>query len=574
MKITTLLMVSLCIVNAFCYEFAVNSLEGKCLQNGIERLFKDVKDLCVIYEEGYFPAINQPHVVLNIFTNLTLKLFCVNYVIYLQDFETFVKIFDGIRKSILWNELDSPRGNYLIINNQNDTVRKKLYNHLWQYDIYKVVIMESDKYYSANPFSAFFEDQLSSCQNYTALKFTDYVLLMDKRNFYHSTGYYYLPYTGVPRTKYQGITLMLMDLIETKLNITVIYHISSDEENNEFYTTGMTNQTRDLIYNGSLDSFFISNLYYHYWETYEVTGNAYLEEQMWIIAKPPLKSGIEIMISIFTYNTWLIIIITYVVTSLSFWCMAKFVKERSCDLPASFQIMLGANLSYYVAPRRLKSKYLKALIQINLIYSVVFFNAVHGSLSSVFTNPHYEKGISTFEEMVYSNKIPYWNMQKISLLKKQNSPLVERLIKKSIPYDAVTSPRNRVEFVRSNKNYCTTAYESYLQLYGTDGIRIIGHEFLIPHVIRFGMRKGHPFIPHINKVIKSVAEGGLVRKWVNDIKNATIRNGDTIKSKVILTMSHLEGPFDLLYYGLGTAAIVFVFELITHYINCKRIKIK
>lgn len=557
------------------------NLRENCLKGVVELLFKDTDSVCIISDNHhhFFPEnLNKTYVHVNLKSLLTGNdgRQYGNYVIYLSYFMEFVRDIIKLRTSQFWDVLNSARGNYLIINDGNDSLRTNVYKYLWEYDIYKVVIMQNDedgKFYSANPFLDknkvdVNEDELGTCQNYTGLTFIDYVLHMDNQNFYHSTGYYYLPYTGTPNTKYQGITLSLLNLIKTKINITIVYHISSYEENNEFYTTGMTNITRDMIYNRSLDLFFISNLYLHYWDTYEVTKNAYLEEQMWIIAKAPMKIGGQINISLLKKEIWIGLILTYVFVSITFWIIAK-IERAKYDIFASFHTIFAATLSNSYTSPHLRSKYLKIILLLNIIYSFIINNTTHGNMSSRFTHPGDQKGISTFYEMLYSDVIPFWHMQKISLLKTYNTSIAISLRKKSIPYDTVSSPRNRVEFVRTYTNYCTTAYESYLQLYGTDGIKIIGHEFLIPHEIRFGMRKGHPFIPHINRVINSIAEGGFTTKWVNDIRNITANDRDTTKSHVRLTVAHLEGAFDIFGIGSCIAIIILISERIVHKITRK-----
>lgn len=550
--------------------------EDNCANGAINKLFKNEADLCVIRSESGFKysadVRSKPVVYLNFEMYMGKARPCVNYVIFVKEFPIFQEDLRQLMRSEFWSKLRGPRGRYLIVNENdvdgNDTIQRgEVYSYLWTFGIYRVVMMQNHRakaFYAANPFAKRFkEDALGSCGNLSNLQFVDYVLRMDKKKFRHSTGYYYLPYTGNPGSKYQGITLSLLELVKTKLNISVVYHVSSNEENNEFYVTGMTNTTRDLIYNGSLDSFFISNLYLHYYETYEITDNAYVEEQMWIIAKPPLKTGAEILISVFTPQGWLCLLVTCALSTIFFWLLALIENEQSCSqISSSFLAIYGADLGIYAATRHLNSKYLKLVLFLHLLYSVIVFNAVHGCLSSLFANPGLQSGVNTFEEMLDSDVKPFWNMQKIALLEGHKSMLAQRLRAKSIAYDSVTSPRNRVEFVKTNRNYCTTAYDSYLQLYGTDGIRIIGREFLIPHDVRFGLKKGHPYVPHFNRVINAVQESGLVRKWVSDLKNRTGEGeGEANGRAIILTKLHLKGAFDLLLCGAALGAVVFLLEL-------------
>lgn len=550
-------------------KLPTDNQNDNCLSNIITALFNVDDALCFIAtEETLSIQLN----INNSFTFINQERFMgngvyVNYVLFVKNYKVFTQYIAKLRQSGIWDKLNSPRGKFFVVNNANSTIRLKILKHLWRNDIYRTILFQNDdqgKFYSANPFldKNIFnvnEDELGSCQNLSRVNFIDYVLFMDKRDFFHSTGYYYLPYTGVPGSKYQGITLSLLDLIKIKININVVYHVSSDAENNEFYVTGRTNLTEQLIYDGILDAFFVSNLYWHYYEVYEITSNAYLEEQYWIIAKPPKKSGADVIVNLFTLQAWMCLITTYIIMSLTFSLLAKIENERCYTTLNSFQVVLAANLGFYTAIY-LKSKYLKLLLFITLLYSIIVFNCVNGGLSSALTNPGYERGITNLKEMIDSNVQPFWNMQKIKLLEAHNTTMAKKLRAKSIAYDAVTSPRNRVDFVKKKLNYCTTAYDSYLKLYGTEGIRIIGQEFLIPHDIRFGLKKGHPYVPHFNKIIDLVVESGFVKKWVNDIKNVTW-DKTVVNKKVVLTIVHLQAAFNLLLYGLGGAIIIFLLEI-------------
>lgn len=84
----------------------------------------------------------------------------------------------------------------------------------------------------------------------------------------------------------------------------------------------------------------------------------------------------------------------------------------------------------------------------------------------------------------------------------------------------------------------------------------------------------HHLLPVINEKIRSISESGLLTKWQKDStkgsKDSIIKKGDKGghggSVQMILRLEHVEGAFLVVLIGLAIAFVVFLLELLTHWL--------
>lgn len=88
-------------------------------------------------------------------------------------------------------------------------------------------------------------------------------------------------------------------------------------------------------------------------------------------------------------------------------------------------------------------------------------------------------------------------------------------------------------------------------------------------------RRFHYFLPVINEKIRAISESGLLTKWQKDstrsrkIATADVKGGHgSVQMK--LRLDHVEGAFLVVLIGLSIAFIVFLLELLIHWLIKKK----
>lgn len=88
-------------------------------------------------------------------------------------------------------------------------------------------------------------------------------------------------------------------------------------------------------------------------------------------------------------------------------------------------------------------------------------------------------------------------------------------------------------------------------------------------------RKFHHLLPTINEKIRSIAESGLLMKWQKENLRAGLSESSDAANKgegaqMTLKLEHVEGAFLVVLIGLSAAVVVFLLELLTHWLLRKK----
>lgn len=86
-------------------------------------------------------------------------------------------------------------------------------------------------------------------------------------------------------------------------------------------------------------------------------------------------------------------------------------------------------------------------------------------------------------------------------------------------------------------------------------------------------RRFHHLLPMINEKIRSISESGLLTKWQKDSRSpgSKVEEGESTKRghggvQMILRLEHVEGAFLITLIGLAIAFVVFLLELLAHWL--------
>lgn len=80
-------------------------------------------------------------------------------------------------------------------------------------------------------------------------------------------------------------------------------------------------------------------------------------------------------------------------------------------------------------------------------------------------------------------------------------------------------------------------------------------------------RRFHHLLPTINEKIRSISESGLLMKWQKDGRKGMGEGGKNDDGvQMILRVENVEGAFLITLIGLAIALVVFLLELLTHWV--------
>lgn len=93
----------------------------------------------------------------------------------------------------------------------------------------------------------------------------------------------------------------------------------------------------------------------------------------------------------------------------------------------------------------------------------------------------------------------------------------------------------------------------------------IMNDCVINMPISIGLQKNSPILRRFNKYVRRIIEAGLVKKWLDDVMQATLQADSTEtteNTKAIMNLSKLIGAFVALFIGYIFSLIVLLAEII------------
>lgn len=552
---------------------AANNEARNCLNDLIALLFPPDDD--VVFIDA--PSISgvdckQPRVTLDAAgtaITATGAKFATNFVMFVDDHQQFARAFAVLLKSTLWSHHYSPRGHFLVVSELD-----LAFSELWQRGVHKILLykLDSGQVLTANPFASAGHNSpfvlvLGHCADLANVKFADFAYLADRWPFTFYRAFRYEPYYGDAYLDSVGLADVVVDTIakQFRFNFTHVFYANFSYAY-EHALYNHSNGTNSSLQAGVFDMFELVDAYdEHYWDGYDITESAFTDGQIFVFKKPGPKTNVEVMISIFRPECWMLILLLLLSTTTMIYLLIRAPEDPVVILLLVLATTL--NMASTSARRSINNKFVKALTLIYVIYAVHISMFFQGRFASLITHPPLQKDIRTLDDLVHSNIIPTFSVRKHRLITNGNdsSPLIAKLLRRAEIINLLT---NRIEFVVNNPKYAAVAYRSNYYLSGNDRqVKTVDSFSVVANEIRFGLRRGHPFTDRMNRIIGSIVSAGLTQKWLSDLKGSGFNgswNGDPEASRVVLTFDHLLAGFVIFVAGTVLAIAAFICELIFH----------
>ncbi|KAK4873880.1 hypothetical protein RN001_013240 [Aquatica leii] len=532
---------------------------SQCLKSISKSFFDPYETVYYIYDTHIidFERINENMYVIIDINQFRICQECraaTNFIIYVQTSKSLVTTLNSIILSPMWNKLQSPKGKYVVVTPEKSTTT--LFKVLWSVYLVKSVLLVYDnqsipKIYTCNPYA--YENQCGNyvkeyssqqCAENTSLQIKDISKNFNKN--YLSILFY------DPKLSYSNVFSVLTLMIQDALNVTL--------------RASLNNIENDL----TPPKLFISLPFYYGHPSYDLSDHYYFENNVWLVPVPIRISPFKALVSVFTVDIWILIIVIMMFTAI-FWWLGKVLLERNEYLKKLYFVfieMVSAtiNASVSVMPQTVA---LKILVVSYIIY-IIHIQAIYTSnLIRIFTNPPYEDSIDTLEDLANSD-LTIYSSRALKLFYKTNTlfevELSNKILSKLV---IVTNYTNSIEEGSRFRNCAIVIYEQELLSHKTDVLllmkKIVDNRLTGKRHHQFFIRKGSFFLDVINRIIAIGVESGIldkagekIRFQVSKIINVNENMEDS--DPVVLTMEHVYVVFVLWIAGMIIAIIVFIFE--------------
>jgi hypothetical protein len=218
---------------------------------------------------------------------------------------------------------------------------------------------------------------------------------------------------------------------------------------------------------------------------------------------------------------------------------------------------------------------LRVLFFIFVCYSFAVNTVFQAIFTTFLVTPGYEKGITSFEELVHSDLIYGRNIsieQILNQFKRYDHRLL-KLARLECPNHVTCLQRLFTKGDITTLSFKTQA--EYVYSYNIFGhsrnIKLCSvNDTLLAMDIVMSLTKGHPLLYRFNAVIRRSMETGLVEKYWSELNfNLQLQNLNKVKDTecelcsnmyFVFSLSHLRAAFLVLGFGYMFSVIVFMYE--------------
>ena len=281
----------------------------------------------------------------------------------------------------------------------------------------------------------------------------------------------------------------------------------------------------------------------------------------------------------FTLLTWILLLITFLFTFLSWYCIRRCVQCLVRDTMVSVTFVkafLDVFRSFVTGSMSLRfhSTIERIFMVIWVLFGIIMTSAFQGSLTSYLSVPKYLKDINTLKEVVESNiwLFIYGTDNTVSFLD-QDDESMARLRRKLIitpnlfeAFDKITKQDDvgfvmneyGAKFMLSSREFTK---EGYPILHGVK-------QSLLTNYNAYEIPRHSPYLDTFNLVIRRLTESGFQRKWYRDTNHQHSLNGNFTDSFFLnnaraspLTLKHMQTSFYILMFGLFISFVAFLTEV-------------
>lgn len=457
-----------------------------------------------------------------------------------------------------WNS----RAIYIVVKNQKGNF-KNIFETLWKHNLlYTAVIFlnsTKSKIYKATPFNG---NMCGKYQNFSSVKYHEKINFTTPKNlsgceikaFVMSKLLLFMPYVNDANATEQGIFQKNLKFICDSLNLKINFQDAGLKLEKK-----MQRNKKDFQKINDDILLIILLRLQRFYELYDLTDIYFFDDYNWIVRKSSKLPNFKVLLSVFSSKLWILLAVTFL-CCLFIYCILTNVNsfEKFFEINLILlRYVFGTSINIFF-----RGTSMKMFIIFYLFYSMNISILFQSKLSSMMTNPGYERGISSFEEMADSNLIPILYSFYRNAYEKLNYSYTRKIYDKSVAVSETFE--ERLQKVIDGR-YTTVVYKHSV-LYRPDylkKIKFIGSDFLMNMEACFNLKKDSPFLDSFNFYIRKIHESGFNHKWMNDIIwMKFIRDGKETK---VLTLEHVEGAFKILYVGISFGLVCFVIENLSYF---------
>ncbi|KAF2883370.1 hypothetical protein ILUMI_22815, partial [Ignelater luminosus] len=539
----------------------------KCLTTLIKDNFYDKNTLTYIYEDSedvYIPDLRiRPRVLINI-KNPTHLNFSVqsSIIIYLKHYESLNQMI------LQLNNLNSLRAKYFIVLTEKVDLNI-VFEILCDFDIIHVIIIDQTEnernlmlHSSDSCINGFFtrtEITINSTDGCDQ-KFVRSFLNQELKNLSGRTLHLLLHRNRLFPTlvdpylhPHPGILIALIKLIGERTNARIN---NIDKPLTDDLVINKRTKDISLIYllaRATTD-----------FERFDMSSLIYQDPVIWIVPKAAHMSTVKVIASMFITKTWIAVVLAFLLTSTSWYFLAKIEERKKLETLTSFSecilscYALMVNVPSNTLP---KTSPLRLLITFYTLFCMNAYVIFQTIMISLLLNPPRELGINTLEDMLKSGLTPVVSRLAHRQLNTSDHKIAEMILAKcEVTTKNITENLFNVAYYR---NQSTHIGEELLSMYKKerDMVDIIRsfNGGVQDIELNVAIRKGHPFLFTINNFIRAAVENGLMEKLFSDVGKFKYSDVSGHQTSVITT-EHITVMLIMWFIGLSVSTVAFFIE--------------
>ncbi|KAF5297011.1 hypothetical protein FQA39_LY12225 [Lamprigera yunnana] len=476
-------------------------------------MFEDQKTVVFVYD-GFISGLS-PNYISNPYISLDIRSpifktseYSNNFVINIRDKEDLRKSIRFLRRSTIWNPKTSPGGKFLVVTTNHNV--SSIFNCLWEHNIINSVVLtiSSDNltYYTSNPYHPknkcgksvqHFKTNKCEWEVPTELRVKTFNGCEITVLVYHFPQFF-------SKEPMAFLIRFLLFIFEDSLKVrTTFMHPRQSKKFFERLNITIFTRNSQTSWNS------ISSLTFH------------SEKIIFIVPVPEKMSAMQVLVSVFKFELWVIIMMVLLLMVLIWWITLKLHNKKLASYYFFNVILDVIHVTIWSSiPKVPKCKILKFIFLIYTVYCVHIQISYSSGLIRVLTVPLYEKGIRTVEDLINSD-LPIYQMfnNTESLLKMDyHNELSRKLLKKIVFSEEVR--RTILKNIYTDRN-CSAMMSRhyYYVLLSTDfyDVRTIYNSNWTKTIDSvFSSITGHYYFSRLNDIISIIHESGIYQKKWNE----------------------------------------------------------
>ncbi|GAB0100425.1 ionotropic receptor 87a [Sergentomyia squamirostris] len=383
---------------------------------------------------------------------------------------------------------------------------------------------------------------------------------------------HWLPYTVYSRDKgfIKGTEVFMVETMSERMNMKPMYTLMNLTKMNYF---GSKNNAIDF-YSDILEG--ISNIMIGGLSENAISRKLlsssipYFQDDItFCVGKAPLAPNWMNVFAIFTIWIWLLTITLLYISAYLLRALSLTDKAETGNMVWALLQSLALTLSTYAQynPRRF---FIRLYLICFMIYGLHFNTAYHSFLITVLTRPRYQIQVSSLpmavaDEYHFSgseNSLNYFNKDDAQ------STYVRRMFTICPDIDVCLDDLKRdselgVAVSREHARNSPLIDES-------DMFCFHHSENIYSYSISMLVQRDYHLLPKINDIIRTILESGLLSKWQKDSEVSKVHLGEVKEeepeggegAQIVLSISHVQGAFIVVGFGLILATLAFCLEWI------------